>query len=222
MSVESQDYIQGSNPENAVASQHPLLSQMLEVPGFLSYDLVGEGIEVKPGRFSPLYVNMKATWNYPNVLFSVAERLADVCAGVDCVIGIETGGSPYAASIARDLGIGLILARKEDKENMGVLAGRVHGKEREFAIVDDVLATGRSSEKGLLSVKNDHNKVRLVSVLSYGMDKLIAQKYGVEVRALFQIEDLLNELDPSTADKLFPFVEGYKEKLRGIICQGNG
>ena len=59
---------------------------------------------------------MKATWSHPDVLFPIAERLADLCRGCDYVIGIETGGSPYASSIAKDLKISLILARKEDKE----------------------------------------------------------------------------------------------------------
>lgn len=201
-----------------VAKSSSLLRRMLIVPGFLSHDLVGRGIEVKPGRFSPVYINMKTTWSYPEVLFPVAEKLAELCQGCDCVIGIETGGSPYAATIARDLQVSMILARKEAKEQMGVLAGYINGSEKEFAIVDDVLATGRSSERGFLSVKNPNNKVRLVSVLSYGMDSLIAEKYGVEVRSLYQVEELLAQLNPALSAQLEPHIRTYQEKLRGIIA----
>lgn len=194
-----------------------LLTSMLAVPGFLTYDFEGKGIEVKPGRYSPVYVNMKTTWSYPDVLFPIAERLSDLCRGCDCIIGIETGGSPYASSIARDLKISLILARKEAKEQMGVLAGYLNREEKEFAVVDDVLATGRSSERGFLSVKNHHNKVRIVSVLSYGMDEFVAKKYGVEVKSLYQIDDLLKTLDPGLAEKLTPSIRAYQENLKGII-----
>lgn len=194
-----------------------LLVDMLAVPGFLTYDLEGKGIEVKPGRYSAVYVNMKTTWSYPDVLFPIAEKLSDLCRGCDCVIGIETGGSPYASSVARDLKTSLILARKEAKEQMGVLAGYLNGEEKEFAVVDDVLATGRSSERGFLSVKNHQNKVRIVSVLSYGMDELVAKKYGVEVKSLYQIEDLLEALKPELASKLTPPIRAYQESLRKII-----
>ena len=200
-----------------IDSDKNLLNNMLSVSGFLTHDLEGQGIEVKPGRYSPIYINMKTTWSYPSVLFSVAKRLSDLCHGCDCIIGIETGGSPYATSISRDLKTSLILARKEAKEEMGVLAGHLKGKEKKFAVVDDVLATGRSSERGFLSVKSPHNKIYVVSVLSYGMDKLIAKKYGVSVRSLYQVDDLLGALDPKLASRLTPPIRAYQKKLREII-----
>lgn len=195
-----------------------LLINMLNVPGFLNYDLEGKGIEVKPGRYSAVYLNMKETWSRPDVLFPIAERLADLCEDCDCVIGIESGGSPYATSIAKDLKKSLILARKEAKEQVGVLAGYLNDGEKRFAVVDDVLATGKSSERGFLSVKNNNdNKVRIVSVLSYGMDELISKKYGVEVASLYQIDDLLELLDPILKEKLMPHIRSYQEKLRKIV-----
>lgn len=194
-----------------------LLVSMIAVPGFLTYDLEGKGIEVKPGRYSPTYINMKTTWSYPNVLFPIAERLAKLAEGCDCVIGIETGGSPYAVAMAKDLKTSLILARKEAKEQMGILAGYLDGAEKEFAIVDDVLATGRSSERGFLSVKKRNNNVRLISVLSYGMDDLIVKKYGVKVKSLYQIDDLLDVLEPELRSKIAPHIRKYQEDLRKII-----
>jgi orotate phosphoribosyltransferase len=107
-----------------------LLSKMINIPGFLNYDLKGKGVEVKPGRFSPVYINMKATWTHPEILFSIAERLTSLCNKSDCIVGIESGGSPYASLIAKDLKVGLILARKEAKEQMGILTGFFNGKEK--------------------------------------------------------------------------------------------
>ncbi len=194
-----------------------LFSRMVNIPGFLNYNLKGRGIEVKPGRFSPVYINMKATWTYPEILFSITERLTILCEKCDCVIGIESGGSPYASLIAKDLKISLILARKEAKEQMGILAGFLNGKKKKIAIVDDILATGKSSERGFLSVKNKHSNICIVSVLSYGMDKLIAKKYGLEVKSLYKVDDLLNSLNPDLREQLLPHIRSYQEKLEKII-----
>lgn len=190
-----------------------LLEKMISIPGFLMIDFEGDGIEVKPGRFSPIYVNMKATWNYPNVLFAVSEDLTKCCLGCDCIIGIETGGSPYASVIARELNIGLILARKKTKLQEGTLAGHIPGSRKDFAIVDDVLATGKSTEKSISEIKKHSNQVRLVSVLSYGMDKVIAERYNVQVESLYQIEDLLDCLDLNIRTKLTPFIRAFQEKI---------
>lgn len=186
-------------------------------PGFLTIDMDGPGIEVKPGRKSPIYINMKTTWKNPHLLFEMAHELQRLCLDSDCVIGIETGGSPYAVSIAQNLGISLLLARKEPKDKIGILAGGLNGDVHKFAIVDDVLASGRSIGPAFKSIKGLGKKVVCVAILSYGMDELIANKYGIEVRSLFQIEELLDCLEPETSRKLTKYVNSYKRKLRSLI-----
>ena len=52
-----------------VSLDKKLLSSMLTTPGFLNYDLLGKGIKVKPGRYSPIYLNIKATWSHPDIYF---------------------------------------------------------------------------------------------------------------------------------------------------------
>ncbi len=194
-----------------------LLEEAIKEPGFLTVDLDGPGIEVKPGRMSPIYINMKTTWKNPHLLFKMAHELQRLCLDCDCVVGIETGGSPYAVSIAQNLGISLLLARKKPKSKIGILAGDLNEEVSKFAIIDDVLASGKSMEPAFKSIQNIGKKVVCVSVLSYGMDDLIAKKYNIEVRTLFKIDDLLDCLDPQIGNRLKKYVKGYQEKLKTII-----
>ncbi len=49
------------------------------------------------------------------------------------------------------------------------------------------------------------------------MDELIEKKYGVEVKSLYQIDDLLDVLDPDLKSKITPHIRKYQEDLRKII-----
>lgn len=208
-------------PEIKSESDIELLKKMLSVPCFFTFDLEGKGIEVKPGRFSSMYINLKTIWSRPDILFPVAERLADLCHGCDCVIGIESGGSPYAALVAKELGINLVLARKEEKkQGEGYLAGDILDGEK-IAVIDDVVATFKSSEVGFLSVKNSKNKVRIVSVISYGMDELIAKKYDLEITSLYYIDDIINLMQSDLKNKLMAHANVYREQLRAKILSND-
>lgn len=197
-----------------------LLKKMLSVQGFFTYDLEGKGIQVVPGRYSAVFVNIKKTWSHPEILFPLAGKMAALCKDCDCAIGIESGGSPYASAIAKDNKINLILARKEASERGETFAGYVDKREKRLAIVEDVVATGKSAEMGFLNIRNDDNKIRLICVLSYGMDELIAKKYGIEVVSLYQIDDLLGLLDPDLRTKITPYIRAYQERLKGMIAAG--
>ncbi|TSC60308.1 MAG: hypothetical protein LiPW15_186 [Parcubacteria group bacterium LiPW_15] len=197
-----------------------LLKKMLAVQGFFTYDLEGKGIQVVPGRYSAVFVNMKKTWSHPEILFPLAKKMANLCKDCDCAIGIESGGSPYASLMAKDNKINLVLARKEASERGENFAGYVGEKEKLLAIVEDVVATGKSAEMGFSNIKNDNNRIRIVCVLSYGMDELIAKKYDIEVVSLYQIDDLLNLLDPDLNTKITPYIRAYQERLRGMIAAG--
>ncbi len=190
-----------------------LLAKMVSLPRFLSYDLGGKGIEVKPNRFSPIYINLKSVWCYPEILFPLIKKLTHTLIGCSHVIGIETGGSPYAVMAARDLKIPLILARKESKKSVEHLAGYTKG-DGTFAIVDDVLASGFSMEPALKAIQNDKRKVRLASILSYGMDALIEKKYNIKVYSLYQIEDVLKVISPELAEVLTPVISKFKKELK--------
>ncbi len=193
-----------------------LLSQIVLTPGLISYDLNGPGIKVKKGRFSPIYVNIKKIWSYPEILSDITEKLKEKCVGCNCVIGIETGGSPFAAVIAKELEVSLVLTRKKPK-NTSIFAGDPIRGGGSVVVIDDVLATGSSMKKSLESIRKLNRKVALVVVLSYGMDKIIAKKYGLTVYSLYQIEDLVQALPPEQTKLLEPHIKAYQKKLLELL-----
>lgn len=193
-----------------------LLNQIISTQGLISYDLKGRGIEVKKGRFSPVYINMKSIWSNPILLSSITEQLKEKCVGCNCIIGIETGGSPFASVIAKELETPLVLARKEPK-NMNIFAGEPISGGGSVAILDDVLATGLSTERVVKNIQKVNRKIILVVVLSYGMDKLIAKKYGITIHTLYHIEDFIQALPPQQTKLLKPYIVAYQEKLLELV-----
>jgi orotate phosphoribosyltransferase len=201
-----------------------LLAQMLAIPGFFTYDLSGENILVKAGRYSSVYVDMKKTWRDPALLRRISGRLARLCVGCNCVVGIESGGSPYASLIAGALNVGLVLVRGEEaggaRGRMG--SGYLGSEDATVAIVEDVVATGESAEAGLMIWKGPPKGVRLVSVMSYGMDELISQKYDLEMVSIFQIDDLLDAVEPHVRAEVTPYIRSYQLRLKQMMVGGKG
>lgn len=193
-----------------------LLNQIVSTPGLISYDLNGPGIKVKKGRFSPIYINMKKIWSYPEILSNITEQLKKECVGCNCIIGIETGGSPFASVIAKELEVSLILTRKKPK-NANIFAGDPIKGGGSVVIIDDVLATGFSMEKSLENIRKVNRKVALVVVLSYGMDRIIAKKYGLTIHSLYQIEDFIKALPLEKTKLLEPHIKGYQKKLLELL-----
>jgi len=193
-----------------------LLSQIVSLPGLISYDLRGRGIEVKRGHFSPVYINMKSTWSCPAILLDITERLKEKCIGCNCIIGIETGGSPFASIIAKELEIPLVLARKEPK-NMNIFAGEPISGGGSIAIIDDVLATGLSMKKVLENIQKVNRKIIFVVILSYGMEKTIAKKYGITIHPLYCIENVIELLPTDQTKLLKPYILAYQEKLIELV-----
>ncbi len=194
-----------------------LLKTLVSLPRFLTYDLDGRGIQIKPGHFSPIFINVKSTWCYPHVLSKLTEELKVLCEDCDHRVGIETGGSPYASVIANTLKRPIILVRKESKGSCGFLAGYTKKWFGTFVIIDDVIAAGRSMHNAINIIKEHGCQIRLLSVLSYGMDKLIADRYGVEVHSLFKIEDILSVVTPELAETLAPLIIDYKNRLLNVF-----
>ncbi|OGZ67915.1 MAG: hypothetical protein A3D35_03125 [Candidatus Staskawiczbacteria bacterium RIFCSPHIGHO2_02_FULL_34_9] len=193
-----------------------LLSQIVLTPGLISYDLNGPGIKVKKGRFSPIYINMKKIWSYPEILSNITKRLKEKCVGCNCVIGIEAGGSPFASVIAKELEVSLVLTRKKPK-NANIFAGDPITGGGSVVIIDDVLATGFSMEKSLENIRKVNRKVALVVILSYGMDKIIAKKYDLTVHSLYQIEDFIQALPLEQVKMLAPYIKIYQKKLLELL-----
>jgi len=152
---------------------------------------IGE-YRLSSGAHSPYYIDMRVVPSRPSLFRRVVDSLAKLVEEVDAVVGVATGGIPYAAAIAYSLGIPMGYVRREAKQHgagrlvEGDVAGRV-------AIVDDVATTGESLVAAVEAVRRiGAEPVTAVVVVDREQcaSKRLAEM-GVELRRLFTARQLL-------------------------------
>jgi orotate phosphoribosyltransferase len=220
LTQEEEGWVAGRALSNA--NDVPSIRDLLDVPGFLVIPEDDRGIEVKQGYTNPFYVCMKALWQRADLLARVSQSLLDLNSdrawGV--VIGVNAGGVPHAAYIADRLRIPFALLRDQPRRGDWYAGSVLPDASAERLVVEDVIATGRSAELALKHLGETSTHVRLTSVISYGLDSLIAKRYSVSVTSLIRIESVLAALAPEVRQRLTVGVARYREFLRARIDAG--
>lgn len=165
---------------------------LLATPGVVNYSK-NKPVEVKPGIFSPIYINLKNTLPSYEIRHFLVRKLTEAIGDEpDYICGIESGGAYYASAIADTLIRPVILYRKETKgyNDKRRLVGMTPTKGSIVAVVDDVFATGLTVSSVVSFFRKIGCKVRLYSVFSYGYEKEIGKKLGVEVYSVANFKDL--------------------------------
>jgi orotate phosphoribosyltransferase len=150
--------------------------------------------EVKPGKYSPVYVNLKATLANVRLRNLIVNEMVSLLPNVSHICGIESGGSYYAAALADRLGKEFLLFRSKCK-GYGMknsIVGSVPTNEDSVVLIDDVLATGTTISRSAREFKENGLKVTIMTVFSYGFDEQIARKYSIDVISLIKFDDLVN------------------------------
>lgn len=131
-------------------------------------------VEVKPGIYAPIFVNLKQTLSEYNIRYTLGKKLAGIIDdGVDFICGMESGGTYYASVVADVLFKPLILFRKKNKEcgNHDRIVGNLPPNGSKIAIIDDVIATGLAVSDAISYFQSIHCKVEVFSVFNYSPDK---------------------------------------------------
>lgn len=166
---------------------------ILTTPGVLIFS-TEKPIEIMPGIFSPIFLNIKTLLSYPKFRNFISEELEKVVSPTSQLIcGIESGGSYYASTVAHRRELPVIFTRKESK-HYGIsnkMVGKIPDKTTEISIIDEVLATGNSLKKSLESINNKELKTEFVTVFSYGFDNTISKKLNVTVKSLTNISNII-------------------------------
>lgn len=153
-------------------------------------------VEVKPGIFSPIYINLKHTLPDFRSRHTIVRRLSELIGDdVDCICGMESGGTYYASAVADVLLKPLILFRKADKDygeaSIRRIVGQTPEKGATVAIIDDVFATGITISSVVKYFQKIGCRVKLFAVFSYGSEEEIGKRLKVDVRALSKFENLM-------------------------------
>ncbi len=185
--------------------------------------LISSGV-VKFGSFklssgleSPFYVDLRRVMGDPELFQWVVERYASTLSKLsfDVIVGIATGGIPYASTLGYLMKKPFGYVRIEAKEHG--LRKRVEGVDvagKRVVILDDVITTGGSVAAALNVVKSEGGVV--VGVVAF-LDReqcgaRTVSSMGVEVYSVFKMRELLSQLKPHIDELQYELVVSYLQK----------
>lgn len=154
------------------------------------------------GRIGPVYVDCRRPISFPKerkTLMQLAKNLIEEKtrdSQIDCVIGGETAGIPYAAFLAEELNLPMAYIRKKPK-GVGRLA-QIEGDVAENAnvlLVEDLQNYGSSQKTFIEALRTANINVAHAFVLfSYGNADAAQQMndLNVELHALATWRDIIN------------------------------
>lgn len=219
---------QGRSPAHTVpaprtAYGRELLRECLAVSGFLTVAADGQCIEAKPGRPSPLYLSAKALWKRPDLMAAIDEQLLALNSerSWDVVVGVAFGGIPHAVTLARRLGVPLVLWRGTQRSGDG-LAGQVPEGAESALVVEDVVATGSSAAPAVAVLRRLIPTIRLTAIFTYGLDGIIARTRSVDVVTLFPITSVLDLLDADSRARTAVRYTDFQSRLAEEISAARG
>lgn len=159
--------------------------------------LVGNFV-LTSGKISPYYLDLRRLPNYPAEFNEVVNKAIEVLKGInfDIILGIATGGVPFASFLACKLGkpLGYIRSEKKGYGTDKLIEACVEKKK--VIIVDDVATTGGSIARAVDEVRKSGGEVEYALVIvdrEEGAGKRLAQM-GVKLLSVYKIRDILNTL----------------------------
>jgi orotate phosphoribosyltransferase len=149
------------------------------------------------GLPSPMYVDNRRLLSLVPARRRVREALdrrvrADVEAeGINVVVGVPTGGLPWAAWLADDLGLPLVYVRPAPKDRgLGKQIEGILPENARALVLDDLVTTGQSTAVAIHPLRAAGAEVlAVVSIFTYGMPAAARLFAGLGVRH-FAVTDL--------------------------------
>jgi orotate phosphoribosyltransferase len=151
-------------------------------------------IEVQPGVFSSIYINLKSPLSDPISRKKLCLELDKIISKkTDFICGIESGGNYFASAIADLKGSKLIFFRKETKKYniKNRIVGALPNKTDRVIIVDDVISSGNTVAKAVNELKKLGCKLEVIVIFSYCWEKIISKNLGVKISRLLDAKQFL-------------------------------
>jgi orotate phosphoribosyltransferase len=176
--------------------------------------------QLSSGLRSPFYFDLRGVLGMPDLFGFVVERYLGVVSKLsfDVVLGVATGGIPYASVLGYLLRKPIGYVRPEAK---GHGTGRqVEGADvsgRRVLIIDDVLTTGKSVVGAVNAVQAAGGVVVGVVVFldrEQCGSQHVKSATGVEVHSVYKMRELLQAVRPYIDEELFKSVVDYLSQWR--------
>lgn len=204
----------------AIESQKKIHRLLLNTPGVIKF-VLNNPVEVKPGIFLPMFVNIKATMGEVDVRNQIVESLLEIAgkSHYDSVLGLESGGSYYAVTLANLLHLPVAFHRTKNKTYSGAtsdIVGVPPTQGSRVLMVDDVYATGQSAFRALKRMEQFGCEPNLLTAYSYSSDTEMKERLGANATSLTYFKGMRHlarengTLSNEEASKLTQLVDVYR------------
>lgn len=151
--------------------------------------------QLRSGGTSTLYFDKYRFESDPALLREICAALApQVPVGTDALAGLELGGIPIATVLAQLTGIPAVFVRKQRKDyGTCRLVEGMDVAGRHLVVVEDVATTGGQVVKSVQDLRDEGARIDTAICVvdrQAGATARLAE-VGVQLRALFQLKDLV-------------------------------
>ena len=154
---------------------------------------------LKSGKSSPIYIDLKNIISYPYILNNIAKEIWEEIKNIECdvICGVPYGALPIASLISCNHNIPMVLVRKEKKKyGTSKLIEGTYKKGCKCILIEDVITTGGSLKTVIHQLKqHDIEVIKIIVICDRRniSDKNILNDYNLSY--LFSITDIINCLN---------------------------
>lgn len=176
--------------------------------------------QLSSGGRSPYYVDLRQVLAHPDLLRWVITKYGNLLRDVDfdVIVGVATGGIPYASILGFNMFRPIAYVREERKwyGARKEIEGAVW-EEARAVVVDDVITTGESIVSAINKLKEAGAKVVAAVVFldrqQCGVQR-VERETGVAVRSAYKISDVLEEIKELIGPARYRQVKEYVESFK--------
>lgn len=152
------------------------------------------------GRKSPVYCDNRVTLSHPEIRTYIRQRFVsiinDICADVDVIAGVATGGIAHGVLVAQDLGKPFVYVRPEEKKHglNNKIEGELKSGQSVF-VIEDLISTGKSSLQVVESLREHGCIVKgMAAIFTYNLEvaKQAFEQANVQLETITDYHTLID------------------------------
>ena len=152
--------------------------------------------KLSSGKESDVYIDLRNALSYVNLREIIVKLMVYVAKTLDydVVVGVATGGLPWASLLAYEEHKPLSYVRESKKEHGTEHLIEGHVSNMKCLIIDDVATTGKSLLNAVIAVRNHGGSVPYALVIvnrNEGAEKVLSD-VNVKLKSLLSLDDIIN------------------------------